>query len=512
MNLCVFFLPLALLLSGCLDALVGEECANGYMLCGNACLPVAFCPVGDGGQDGLEVMPDCLAMDASIDSPEDAPEADVGVLQDAASPGDVEDDAGNAPLDAPVVQVDAAAVQVDTALDTASYTALDIASDIALDIPVDQPEASGSPDTAVAIAPDAGDAGMDLATDTVADSVVDQAVDLTVVIVLDAGESDLGDGGDADTGGDLSTDASVADADPLVTPDAFACPGNLMVCGEACVDPSTDRLHCGGCGTTCDATSICLLGACIGCDVGQHGCGSLCVDLSTDPDNCGTCGVPCGNGICSNGRCEARGTGRVIVIGHDYLTQRRDMNRILGNAVLLWPSNPVRLLVYSGYGNDGAIAGADIAISQVAGATGRQYNRIPVTAAEVPSNLPLADVLLVNAQEHANNVDLIALGVQWRDALTTFVNNGGTVVVLDAIHAGNDGTTQILGHAGLFTVTSRTNVTGDICTVTSRGDAVSTGLPTTYRCYPNSVGYTTVETNMVVQSTGNTAVVIHKVF
>jgi hypothetical protein len=148
----------------------------------------------------------------------------------------------------------------------------------------------------------------------------------------------------------------------------------------------------------------------------------------------------------------------------------------------------------------------------VASATGRQFDRITVTAAEVPLALPFADVLLINSQENATDLELITLGAQWKNALTTFVNNGGTVVLLDALYTGNDGTIQILGQAGLFAVTSRANVTGEICTVTSRGDAVSTGLPSTYRCYPNSVGYTTAEVNLVVKATGNTAVVIHKVF
>ncbi|MHC4947798.1 MAG: hypothetical protein ACYTG1_06000 [Planctomycetota bacterium] len=42
-----------------------------------------------------------------------------------------------------------------------------------------------------------------------------------------------------------------------------ACPGDLVNCGGACVDPATDPSHCGACGNVCPAGTTCVAGACV---------------------------------------------------------------------------------------------------------------------------------------------------------------------------------------------------------------------------------------------------------
>jgi len=302
------------------------------------------------------------------------------------------------------------------------------------------------------------------------------------VALTDAGDAEAEAGLDAEA--DAALDSSVDQAiDTLVVlPDALV---------DLIPDVSADTLSC---------------------PIDQVACGAVCVNTATDPDNCGTCGTPCANGLCSNGQCESQGTGRLIVIGHDYFEPRPAMNRVLGNAVFLWPTNPVRLLVYEGKGNSIAIAGAEAAIAQVAAATGRQYTKTIAMGSGVPVALSNTDVFLIHAQETATDTELLELGSQWSSALTTFVTNGGTLVVLDAVYAVNNGTTQLLEAPGLFSATARTSVTGEICTVIALGDAVSTGLYRTYLCEPHSVGYTTAEETQVITATSNAAVVIHKVF
>ena len=74
---------------------------------------------------------------------------------------------------------------------------------------------------------------------------------------------------------------------------------------------SSDPLHCGECGKTCDpVTSMgCSGGACkcgLGpeCTAGSTCCNGLCKNLDTDPDNCGTCGRSCELGsACEAGEC-----------------------------------------------------------------------------------------------------------------------------------------------------------------------------------------------------------------
>ena len=243
-------------------------------------------------------------------------------------------------------------------------------------------------------------------------------------------------------------------------------------------------------------------------------CGQQCTNTAADPDNCGGCGVPCASGLCSNSQCEIAGTGRVIVIGHDYLKNRPVMNRILGNAVFLWPINPVRLLAYQGAANPTAIAGADAAIDQVTLATGRQVERTDATAADVATQLAATDVFLIYGQEQASDATLTQLGQDWADAMSTFVNRGGTMIVLDAFYPANAGTVQILSQSGLFDVQRNSSATDSVCAVAARGDALASGLPRTYRCEQNSVSFTTTEVGAAVTSVveSGTSVVIDKVF
>ena len=317
----------------------------------------------------------------------------------------------------------------------------------------------------------------------------------------DAASSDDGEPTDADV------DAGWDDGGPP------PCLEPLAICGDQCVDPMTDPENCGGCNTMC-LSGACINGQCLACAAEESACGQQCTNTASDPDNCGGCGVPCASGLCSNSQCETAGTGRVIVIGHDYLKNRPAMNRILGNAVFLWPINPVRLLAYQGAANPTAIAGADAAIDQVTLATGRQVERTDAAAADVATQLAATDVFLIYGQEQASDATLTQLGQDWADAMSTFVNRGGTMIVLDAFYPANAGTVQILSQSGLFDVQRNASTTDSVCTVATRGDALASGLPRTYRCEQNSVSFTTTEVGSTVTSVveSGTSVVIDKVF
>ncbi len=294
----------------------------------------------------------------------------------------------------------------------------------------------------------------------------------------------------------------------------LVCSGQQAICNNQCVDLTSDPENCGDCNILC-SSGVCTGSTCLVCAAEETVCGQQCANTATDPDNCGDCSIPCSSGLCSNGQCETSGTGRVIAIGHDYLNNRPAMNRILGNAVFLWPTNPVRLVVYEGSANPAAIAGADGAINQVATATGRLAQRTAVSAADVAAQLATADVFLIYGQEQASDATLNQLGIEWSAALNTFVQAGGTVVFLDGVYAANAGTSQILVQASLFQIAHHASATGDVCTVAARGDALATGLPKTYLCEKNSVSFTVTDTattiTSVVEDSGQT-VVAHKIF
>jgi hypothetical protein len=207
--------------------------------------------------------------------------------------------------------------------------------------------------------------------------------------------------------------------------------------------------------------------------------------------------------------------GRVILIGHDYLASQPAMNGILGNAIFRSPANPVRLVAYTGVADATAMANADGAIAQVSAANGRQVLRTTVTASEVAAQLPQSDVFLVYAQERANDATILQLGQNWSTALTTFVNSGGTVVVLDGYYyTTNTGTCQILAQAGLFAVYRSDTVTYDLCRVVAPADPLAAGLPKSYLCPSNSVDFFTTETGPAITTVVSYGkpVVIYKSF
>jgi len=478
-------LVVALALPACLDPIVGTKCATGYSPCHGRCVPSGTCaavdaalpPQPDGGEPVDSEGVDGRAM---LDGAIDAGAGEAGVNEVGV----------NEAWDG-AVSVDAAATGEETSDVPLSEDALGL-SDGPTTILED---GRGAPIVAI----DAIDAGEGIGADAASDETapVDGA-DCSGCVDADNGTLTL----------DAEQPVDGPDDGPLV------CPDPLVACNDQCVDTSLDPENCGGCNTLC-ASGVCNDGSCLVCAADETVCGRQCVNTATDPDNCGGCANPCMSGLCSNGLCQAAGTGRTIVIGHDYLRNRPAMNRILGNAVFLWPVNPVRLLVYEGAANPVAIAGADAAIAQVASATGRQASRTVAGAAEVPGLLATTDVFLVYAQEQADDATLGLLAQTWGDTLGPFVNGGGTVVLLDAVFAANSGTVQILAQAGLFDVARDSSATNDVCTVMARGDAVATGLPRTYLCEQDSATFLSTDTattiTSVVEDAGK-SVVLHKVF
>lgn len=482
---------LLLAVPACFDPIVGSKCADGYSPCGDRCVVTGTCAAVDAAQ--LDAGPEGQ-LDGS--STFDGTETD-GATNVDGEPGDTTPDDG--------------AIDQHTALDARATDAV-MTSDLVVDMDTDTssgPDAAVTDDAAddvpIVAVPD--DAAIDDATVLLPiDADMDAADDSIGPVVLDAEGSEASPSIDAD-----ESEAAVPPDGPLV------CAEPLSVCNDQCVDLALDPENCGDCNTIC-SSGVCNDSLCLVCGADETVCGRQCINTATDPDNCGGCGVPCSNGLCSSGLCQAAGTGRAIVIGHDYFRNRPAMNRILGNAIFLWPVSPVRVLVYEGAADATAIAGADGAIAQVAAATGRQWARTVGDQTSVPSQLVDTNVFLIYGQEGADDATLAALGTAWQGALSAFVNAGGTLIVLDGAYATNGGTVQILSQAGLFAVSRLASVSGQVCSVVARGDALASGLPRTYLCEPNSVSFTVTDTatsvitRVIETEAASESVVVHKVF
>jgi hypothetical protein len=92
---------------------------------------------------------------------------------------------------------------------------------------------------------------------------------------LDSGPSGGGDVENAelvdaigDTGPDATGDAAV-DAGPDASSACvdsscpLTCDAGYLLCGGACVNLTTDRSNCGGCGAVCTGTATCQGGVCV---------------------------------------------------------------------------------------------------------------------------------------------------------------------------------------------------------------------------------------------------------
>lgn len=125
---------------------------------------------------------------------------------------------------------------------------------------------------------------------------------ILVAGILVAGLVAIGLLGCASGGGRPRTDGGLepgADAGPP----APGCDAPRLTCGDECVDPATDRRHCGGCGTPC--AGACAAGVCeaADCRTSELGCPA---GTSCDPARgecvtveCAAGLVPCGAECCA---------------------------------------------------------------------------------------------------------------------------------------------------------------------------------------------------------------------
>jgi MYXO-CTERM domain-containing protein len=115
-------------------------------------------------------------------------------------------------------------------------------------------------------------------------------------------------------GGTVGTSAGGAPATggvPATDTPVISCAEGLSLCGDLCVDLSSDATNCGGCNVTCAAGEVCSEGECRSvCGPGLTQCGQACVDLNSNLLHCGACDASCLVGQqCVNGQCTGTATG-----------------------------------------------------------------------------------------------------------------------------------------------------------------------------------------------------------
>ena len=115
---------------------------------------------------------------------------------------------------------------------------------------------------------------------------------------------------DAHADADASVDQGTFDGPLVIYLDA-GCPSGTIQCQASCVDPSQPA-NCGTCANVCDASApLCSAGSCVqSCPVRTSSCGGACVDTTSNPLHCGSCSKACpspeagvGSATCTAGAC-----------------------------------------------------------------------------------------------------------------------------------------------------------------------------------------------------------------
>ena len=293
----------------------------------------------------------------------------------------------------------------------------------------------------------------------------------TCCLATDGPLADDGTMGDGPSGdgyrGDGTPDGYLADGETGTTGDGYG--GDVPTDGPVGDGTTGD----GGQGSSRDGN---IEGAVEGgCAPQQTDCSGVCVDTTASNDNCGRCGNMCPpTELCIGGVCE-QPVGNVVYIGSDYTTDApAEQQRVLTNSVNLAAALSVRVLSYEQYALPAATAQVDQRIL-----AGSQYSFTILTTSTLPADFGAQTygVLLVHDQASAPAGFLGALGDSWSEALSTFVADGGVLVVLD----GGSGTGEMPDFAyqtELLLVTGHAALGSPAPTLVDnkKSDAVSVGL------------------------------------
>ena len=198
-------------------------------------------------------------------------------------------------------------------------------------------------------------------------------------------------------------------------------------------------------------------------------CHGECIETDDDPLNCGACGRICPSNICLAGTCQGATPGDIVVIGHDMSRARAGtvQAKVLGNAMGIPSTDPIRVLGYVGGESD-----AVVAATQTIAAAGIGNRTIVFTTA---SDAALDDTELYATYDvvlfHGAGTTPFTMGQRWANPLSRFTKAGGVLIALDrgdtdvpALVRGT-GLLALAGHTALspttqFAVTSASDVVG----------------------------------------------------
>ena len=285
-----------------------------------------------------------------------------------------------------------------------------------------------------------------------------------------AGESAAGAGGQGGEGG----------MSPVVCEPPF---DTADQCGSCDVRCPADKPVCGQVGSGYECQPL--------CKPSDELCAGSCTDLDNDPAHCGSCGNVCQSGYCFQGSCVGGTFGHVVLMCIDYQETARSspIQRLLGNAVFLPGARLARILAFDGFTPTTLRDNVDLTLTWAAGEGGESYRLTHESDPnEIPNRLTIEnfDTFLVYSQPDATSGQLGSFGAAWKSQINTFVDDGGTVVVLSGGQM-----KEFIGQAGLLSVSAETGVMGVPLFNRTPTDAVGINVLSPFQARANTCRFTT---------------------
>lgn len=239
-------------------------------------------------------------------------------------------------------------------------------------------------------------------------------------------------------------------------------------------------------------------------------CGDACVDAETDPLHCGSCAIVCPSGLCEEGLCRGEYAGHVVVAGlTEASLSSATPSRIIGNAIYMWPIDPVRILVLR---LDGDVKGTLAAsVDSEAALRGREATLDETSdVATFRARLEEGAIDVGVLGTLPANTDGASLGTSVAPGFDALTGRGGVVLVLGSGDA--TATADLLGATSILEGATAETASGSLSLVAG-DDALAIGVPTPFARPTGTRGFawTAFDGRTVIVDEHQRGVVLHGV-